>query len=144
MKKVYLLLTAICLTALTGCIKEEYTLEETAITVNVSTRATGTQSTEQGDGINDVNVWAFKYTETIEDALEKIGKDFTISYEGTNNETTVLKWKGENETEATEKVRITNAATAWSRVPAMAAWSSVDVHLQFKACTATKSISWLP
>ena len=138
MKQVYLLLTAICLAALTGCIKEEYTLEETAITVNVSTRATGTQSTEQGDGINDVNVWAFKYTETIEDALEKIGKDFTISYEGTNNETTVLKWKGENETEANEKVRITNAATAWSRVPAMAAWSSVDVHLQFKACTATE------
>lgn len=138
MKKVYLLLTAICLTALTGCIKEEYTLEETAITVNVSTRATGTQSTEQGDGIQDVNVWAFKYTETIEDALEKIGKDFTISYEGTNNETTVLKWKGENETEANAKVRITNAATAWSRVPAMAAWSSVDVHLQFKACTATE------
>lgn len=62
MKKVYLLITAICLTALTGCIKEEYTLEETAITVNVSTRATGTQSTEQGDGIQDVNVWAFKYT----------------------------------------------------------------------------------
>ena len=138
MKKVYLLLTAICLAALTGCIKEEYTLEETAITVNVSTRATGTASTEQGDGIKDVNVWAFKYTETIEDALKNIGEDFTISYEGKDNETTVLKWKGKNETEAIEKVRITNAATAWSRVPAMAAWSSVDVHLQFMACTTTE------
>ncbi|MBQ2008124.1 MAG: hypothetical protein II236_05565 [Alistipes sp.] len=138
MKKVYLLLTAICLTALTGCIKEEYTLEETAITVNVSTRATGTASTEQGDGIQDVNVWAFKYTETIEDALKNIGEDFTISYEGKDNETTVLKWKGKNETEAIEKVRITNAATAWSRVPAMEAWSSVDVHLQFMACTTTE------
>ena len=103
MKKVYLLLTAICLTALTGCIKEEYTLEETAITVNVSTRATGTQSTEQGDGIQDVNVWAFKYT---------VNEDNT--------------WN------------VTDTATAWSRVPAMAAWSSVDVHLQFKACTATE------
>ena len=138
MKKVYLLITAICLTALTGCIKEEYTLEETAITVNVSTRATGTASTEQGDGIQDVNVWAFKYTETIDNALKNIGEDFTISYEGKDNETTVLKWKGKNETEAIEKVRITNAATAWSRVPAMEAWSSVDVHLQFMACTTTE------
>ena len=103
MKKVYLLLTAICLTALTGCIKEEYTLEETAITVNVSTRSTGTQSTEQGDGINDVNVWAFKYT-VDEDNI----------------------WT------------VTDTATAWSRVPAMAAWSSVDVHLQFKACNDTE------
>ena len=103
MKKVYLLLTAICLTALTGCIKEEYTLEETAITVNVSTRATGTQSTEQGDGIQDVNVWAFKYT---------VNEDNT--------------WN------------VTDTATAWSRVPAMAAWSSVDVHLQFMACTTTE------
>ena len=103
MKKVYLLLTAICLTALTGCIKEEYTLEETAITVNVSTRATGTQSTEQGDGINDVNVWAFKYT---------VDEDNT--------------WD------------VTDTATAWSRVPAMAAWSSVDVHLQFMACATTE------
>lgn len=104
MKKVYLLLTAICLTALTGCIKEEYTLEETAITVNVSTRATGTQSTEQGDGIQDVNVWAFKYTVNEEDNT----------------------WN------------VTDTATAWSRVPAMAAWSSVDVHLQFKACNTTE------
>ena len=103
MKKVYLLLTAICLAALTGCIKEEYTLEETAITVNVSTRATGTQSTEQGDGIQDVNVWAFNYT---------VNEDNT--------------WT------------VTDTATAWSRVPAMAAWSSVDVHLQFMACTTTE------
>ena len=103
MKKVYLLITAICLTALTGCIKEEYTLEETAITVNVSTRATGTQSTEQGDGIQDVNVWAFKYT--------------------VNDDNT---WN------------VTDTATAWSSMPAMAAWSSVDVHLQFMACTTTE------
>lgn len=140
MKKVYLLITAICLTALTGCIKEEYTLEETAITVNVSTRATGTASTEQGDGIQDVNVWAFKYTESIENALENIGEGFTISYEyeDSNIKSTILSWKNEGETEIAEKVRITNAATAWSRSPVLAAWSSVDVHLQFKACTATE------
>ena len=140
MKKVYLLITAICLTALTGCIKEEYTLEETAITVNVSTRATGTASTEQGDGIQDVNVWAFKYTESIENALENIGEGFTISYEyeDSNIKSTILGWKNEGETEIAEKVRITNAATAWSRSPVLAAWSSVDVHLQFKACTATE------
>lgn len=140
MKKVYLLITAICLTALTGCIKEEYTLEETAITVNVSTRATGTASTEQGDGIKDVNVWAFKYTETIDNALKNIGEDFTISYEyeDSNIKSTILSWKNEGETEIAEKVRITNAATAWSRSPVLAAWSSVDVHLQFKACTATE------
>lgn len=103
MKKFYLLITALCITALTGCIKEEYSLEETAITVNVSTRATGTQSNEQGDGIQDVNVWAFKYTE------------------------------GEN-----GALNVTDTATAWSRVPALTAWSSVDVHLQFQACTTTE------
>lgn len=64
MKKVYLLLTAICLTALTGCIKEEpYTLETATLEVNL-TRAEGDStepgSQEQGDGIKDVMVWAFQ------------------------------------------------------------------------------------
>ena len=65
MKKVYLLLTAICLTALTGCIKEEpYTLETATLEVNL-TRAEGDTtesegSQEQGDGIKDVMVWAFQ------------------------------------------------------------------------------------
>ena len=65
MKKVYLLLTAICLTALTGCIKEEpYTLETATLEVNL-TRAEGDTtesegSKEQGDGIKDVMVWAFQ------------------------------------------------------------------------------------
>ena len=64
MKKVYLLITAICLTALTGCIKEEpYTLETATLEVNL-TRAEGDStepgSQEQGDGIKDVMVWAFQ------------------------------------------------------------------------------------
>ena len=65
MKKVYLLITAICLTALTGCIKEEpYTLETATLEVNL-TRAEGDTtesegSQEQGDGIKDVMVWAFQ------------------------------------------------------------------------------------
>ena len=65
MKKVYLLLTAICLAALTGCIKEEpYTLETATLEVNL-TRADGDAtesagSQEQGDGIKDVMVWAFQ------------------------------------------------------------------------------------
>ena len=65
MKKVYLLLTAICLAALTGCIKEEpYTLETATLEVNL-TRAEGDTtesegSKEQGDGIKDVMVWAFQ------------------------------------------------------------------------------------
>lgn len=60
MKKVYLLITAICLTALTGCIKEEpYTLEEATIEVNLDTRS-GTVSEQQGDRIEDVMIWVFK------------------------------------------------------------------------------------
>ena len=60
MKKVYLLLTAICLAALTGCIKEEpYTLEEATIEVNLDTRS-GTVSEQQGDRIEDVMIWVFK------------------------------------------------------------------------------------
>ena len=60
MKKVYLLITAICLTALTGCIKEEpFTLEEATIEVNLDTRS-GTVSEQQGDRIEDVMIWVFK------------------------------------------------------------------------------------
>ena len=59
MKKVYLLITAICLAALTGCIKEEpYTLEEATIEVNLDTRS-GTVSEQQGDRIEDVMIWVF-------------------------------------------------------------------------------------
>ena len=59
MKKVYLLLTAICLAALTGCIKEEpFTLEEATIEVNLDTRS-GTVSEQQGDRIEDVMIWVF-------------------------------------------------------------------------------------
>lgn len=60
MKKVYLLLTAICLAALTGCVKEEpYTLEEATIEVNLDTRS-GTVSEQQGDRIEDVMIWVFR------------------------------------------------------------------------------------
>ena len=60
MKKVYLLLTAICLAALTGCVKEEpYTLEEATIEVNLDTRL-GTVSEQQGDRIEDVMIWVFR------------------------------------------------------------------------------------
>ena len=60
MKKVYIFLTAICLVALTGCIKEEpYTLEEATIEVNLDTRS-GTVSEQQGDRIEDVMIWVFK------------------------------------------------------------------------------------
>ena len=63
MKKVYLLITAICLTALTGCIKEEpFTLEEATIEVNLDTRS-GTVSEQQGDRIEDVMIWVFKGTD---------------------------------------------------------------------------------
>lgn len=63
MKKVYLLLTAICLTALTGCVKEEpYTLEEATIEVNLDTRS-GEVSEQQGDKIEDVMIWVFKGTD---------------------------------------------------------------------------------
>ena len=60
MKKVYIFLTAICLVALTGCIKEEaYELEEATIEVNLDTR-TGEVSEQQGDRIEDVMIWVFK------------------------------------------------------------------------------------
>ena len=63
MKKVYLLLTAICLAALTGCVKEEpYTLEEATIEVNLDTRS-GEESEQQGDKIEDVMIWVFKGTD---------------------------------------------------------------------------------
>ena len=61
MKKVYLLLTAICLTALTGCIKEDVELTEANVTMSISTRLdlSSVSSKEQGDAIADINVWAF-------------------------------------------------------------------------------------
>ena len=60
MKKVYLLLTAICLAALTGCIKEEdLSLEHVTLAVSLDTRGAD-DSVEQGDGIKDVMMWAFK------------------------------------------------------------------------------------
>ena len=67
MKKVYLLITAICLTALTGCIKEEpYTLETATLQVNL-TRGEGDANfgpQHQGNGIKDVMIWAFQVSES--------------------------------------------------------------------------------
>ena len=63
MKKVYLFLTAICLTALTGCIKEEpFQLEEVSLSVSLDTRSSATTTQEQGDKIEDAMLWAFKCT----------------------------------------------------------------------------------
>lgn len=59
MKKVYLLITAICLSALTGCIKENVELTQANVSMSISTRAELSSSTEQGDAIGDINVWAF-------------------------------------------------------------------------------------
>ena len=62
MKKVYIFLTAICLVALTGCIKEEaYELEQVSLQVSLDTRG-ATYSQQQGDKIEDVMLWAFKCT----------------------------------------------------------------------------------
>ena len=67
MKKVYLLLTAICLAALTGCVKEEpYTLETATLEVNL-TRGEGDANfgpQHQGNGIKDVMIWAFQVSES--------------------------------------------------------------------------------
>lgn len=58
MKKVYIFLTAICLVALTGCIKEEIsTLSYVDLDVNV-TRAN--YSSQQGDQIEEIMIWAFE------------------------------------------------------------------------------------
>ena len=63
MKKVYLLITAICLTALTGCIKEEpFKLEQVSLSVSLETRSGATTTQEQGDKIEDAMLWAFKCT----------------------------------------------------------------------------------
>ena len=61
MKKVYLLITAICLTALTGCIKEDVELTEANVSMSITTRLdlSSLSSKEQGDAIADINVWAF-------------------------------------------------------------------------------------
>lgn len=58
MKKVYILITAICLAAFTGCIKEDVELTTANIDMTISTRAI-LNSSEQGDKIGDINVWAF-------------------------------------------------------------------------------------
>ena len=59
MKKVYIFLTAICLVALTGCIKEDVDLTQANVSMSISTRAELSSSSEQGDAIGDINVWAF-------------------------------------------------------------------------------------
>lgn len=60
MKKVYLFLTAMCLAALTGCIKEGVELTEANVSMSISTRVDlNSSSNEQGDAIGDINVWAF-------------------------------------------------------------------------------------
>ena len=68
MKKVYLLITAICLTALTGCIKEEpFKLEQVSLSVSLETRSGATTTQEQGDKIEDAMLWAFKCTLDTDD-----------------------------------------------------------------------------
>ena len=60
MKKVYIFLTAICLVALTGCIKEDVDLTQANVSMSISTRVDlSSSSVEQGDAIGDINVWAF-------------------------------------------------------------------------------------
>ena len=60
MKKVYIFLTAICLVALTGCIKEDVDLTQANVSMSISTRVNlNSSSVEQGDAIGDINVWAF-------------------------------------------------------------------------------------
>ena len=61
MKKVYLLITAICLAALTGCIKEDVELTEANVSMSITTRLdlSSLSSKEQGDAIADINVWSF-------------------------------------------------------------------------------------
>ena len=61
MKKVYIFLTAICLAAMTSCIKEDLNIaEEVILEVSLDTRE-GTQgsSLNQGDKIKDAMVWVF-------------------------------------------------------------------------------------
>lgn len=61
MKKVYIYIAAMCLAALTGCIKEDLNIaEEVTLEVSLDTRE-GTQgsSLNQGDKIKDAMVWVF-------------------------------------------------------------------------------------
>lgn len=61
MKKVYIFLAAICLAAMTSCIKEDLNIaEEVILEVSLDTRE-GTQgsSLNQGDKIKDAMVWVF-------------------------------------------------------------------------------------
>ena len=78
MKKVYIFLTAICLVALTSCIKEEaYELEQVSLQVSLDTRG-ATDSQQQGDKIEDVMLWAFKCT-LDDNGLPSVGADATAS-----------------------------------------------------------------
>lgn len=78
MKKVYIFLTAICLVALTSCIKEEaYELEQVSLQVSLDTRG-ATDSQQQGDKIEDVMLWAFKCTLDAND-LPLVDADATAS-----------------------------------------------------------------
>lgn len=62
MKKVYIYIAAMCLAALTGCIKEDpFEIKTAYLDVSIDTRSAESQQ-EQGDGIKDVMLWAFKCT----------------------------------------------------------------------------------
>ena len=51
-----------CLAALTGCIKEDpFEIKTAYLDVSIDTRSAESQQ-EQGDGIKDVMLWAFKCT----------------------------------------------------------------------------------
>lgn len=62
MKKVYIYIAAICLAAMTSCIKEDpFEIKTAYLDVSIDTRSAESQQ-EQGDGIKDVMLWAFKCT----------------------------------------------------------------------------------
>ncbi|MBQ7963732.1 MAG: hypothetical protein IJ288_04080 [Alistipes sp.] len=76
MKKVYIFLTAICLVALTGCIKEDVDLTQANVSMSISTRVDlSSPSVEQGDAIGDINVWAFAC-----DASGEVSSDKAVAW----------------------------------------------------------------
>ena len=76
MKKVYIFLTAICLVALTGCIKEDVDLTQANVSMSISTRVDlSSSSVEQGDAIGDINVWAFAC-----DASGEVSSDKAVAW----------------------------------------------------------------
>lgn len=76
MKKVYIFLTAICLVALTGCIKEDVDLTQANVSMSISTRVgLSSPSVEQGDAIGDINVWAFAC-----DASGEVSSDKAVAW----------------------------------------------------------------